>query len=377
MTFRFIHTADWQLGKPFANFPPDLAGELSAARFSAIERIAGIARGNNASHVLVAGDVFDGEDLPNATLRRGLERMSEFDNVVWVLLPGNHDPARPGGVWDRMQRFGFPRNVVAALSAAPLTLADRVALLPAPLTTKNPGRDPTAWMDTAATPEGVLRIGLAHGSVQGFGSDGESSVSISRDRAAAAGLAYLALGDWHGLTRLTAETWYSGTPEPDRFPSNEPGYVLAVSIEARNTIAVEKIRSAHFDWTKTSGVVNSFSDIQALEGSLAGRGLAPGRSLVSLTLSGSLSLSEHADLDGWQEVWSARLRHLDLDRRDLAVRPTDADFESLGADGPLVEAARLLAAAAADPAHPDHVIAPLALQRLFGFASEAAREGVS
>jgi hypothetical protein len=76
-------------------------------------------------------------------------------------------------------------------------------------------------------------------------------------------------------------------------------------------------------------------------------------------------------------VWSARFRHLELDRTELAVRPNAADFESLGTDGPLVEAARLLAAAAADPAHPDHVIAPLALLRLFGFASEAAREGVS
>jgi len=43
MTFTFIHTADWQLGKPFANFPSDLAGELAAARFSAIGRIAAIA----------------------------------------------------------------------------------------------------------------------------------------------------------------------------------------------------------------------------------------------------------------------------------------------------------------------------------------------
>ena len=76
MTFRFIHTADWQLGKPFANFPPDLAGELSAARFTAIERIAEIATQRGASHVLVAGDIFDSEDLANATLRRALERMA-------------------------------------------------------------------------------------------------------------------------------------------------------------------------------------------------------------------------------------------------------------------------------------------------------------
>lgn len=92
MTFRFIHTADWQLGKPFANFPSDLAGELSAARYGAIARIAAIAQQRGAAHVLVAGDVFDAEDLTNTQLRRGLERMAEHAALTWVLLPGNHDP---------------------------------------------------------------------------------------------------------------------------------------------------------------------------------------------------------------------------------------------------------------------------------------------
>ena len=97
------------------------------------------------------------------------------------------------------------------------------------------------------------------------------------------------------------------------------------------------------------------------------------RSLVNLTLKGSLSLSEHAALDAWFETWSARLRHLDIDRSAVAVRPTSSDFDSLSASGPLVEAAQLLSAAAADQTHPDHTNAPLALQRLFGFAAEAAR----
>ena len=373
MTFRFIHTADWQLGKPFANFAPDLGGELSAARFSAIERIAGIAAAHGAAHVFVAGDVFDAGDLPNAQLRRALERMAEHPGLTWVLLPGNHDPARPGGVWDRIERFGRPANIVAVRDDAPIPLTSTIALLPAPLTSKNPGRDPTQWMDAAATPEGVLRIGLAHGSVQGFGSDGESSVLIARNRAATAGLAYLALGDWHGVTRVAGDTWYSGTPEPDRYPNNEPGYVLAVTVDGRSSASVEKIASAQFTWAKASAALRSLPDLAALETTLTALG-APGRLLVRLTLTGSLSLTEMVALDGWQETWSARLRHLEADTSGLAVRPATTDFESLGADGPLIEAARRLATIAADPVHPDQASAPLALQRLFGFAAEAARE---
>lgn len=375
MTFRFIHTADWQLGRAFGNLPPELAGELSATRFSAIERIAGIAAAKGARHVLVAGDIFDAEDLPNTTLRRAFERMAEHAAITWLLLPGNHDPARPGGVWDRVQRFGVPGNILCLRDDAPVQVSNGVYVLPSPLTSKNPGRDPTQWMDTCVTPEGALRIGLAHGSVQGFGSDGESSVLIGRNRAETAGLSYLALGDWHGVMRVGPQTWYSGTPEPDRFPNNEPGHVLAVTVEGTAAASVEKITSAQFTWARTSAALRSSSDLTALETTLASLGTTPSKLLVKLTLTGSLSLSEHADLDAWRETWQARLGYLDVDSTALAVRAVDRDFENLGAEGPLVEAAHSLAALASDPTHPEAASAALALQRLFGFAAEARREG--
>ncbi len=239
MTFRFIHTADWQLAKPFANMPPALAGELGAARLGVIARVALIARNEGAAHVLVAGDVFDGEQIESATIRRALEQMRQAAPVTWVLLPGNHDPARVGGLWERIARIGVPDNVMVLNEAKPFALSPQAIILPAPLTSKNPGRDPTEWMDHAATPPGVLRIGLAHGSVHGFGSEGESSVPLARDRAARAGLAYLALGDWHGAKQIDARTWYSGTPEPDRFKENESGNILAVSVEGGALPAVD------------------------------------------------------------------------------------------------------------------------------------------
>ena len=44
MTFRFIHSSDWHIAKPFRRFEPALAGELAAARLGIIARIANIAR---------------------------------------------------------------------------------------------------------------------------------------------------------------------------------------------------------------------------------------------------------------------------------------------------------------------------------------------
>ncbi len=383
MPVRFIHTADWQLAKPFANMPPLLAGELAAARLSVIARIAAIAHAEGAAHVLVAGDVFDSDLIESVTIRRALEQLRQETAVTWVLLPGNHDPARAGGLWERIGRLGVPDNVVLLADQKPFALSPDATILPAPLTSKNPGRDPTAWMDHAETPPGVLRIGLAHGSVHGFGSEGESSVPLARDRAAKAGLAYLALGDWHGAKEIDARTWYSGTPEPDRFKDNDAGNVLSVSIDGTAPPHVKKIASAHFNWLHIGRAVRSIADVRSIDSQVAALSDAASRVLVDLKFTGALTLSEYAELETWKHLFEGRVRHLELDQSALALAATREDLESLdrvaGADGAqngvLTAAATYLASIAQDPSHPQKEAAGLALRRLFAFAAEEREAG--
>ena len=86
------------------------------------------------------------------------------------------------------------------------------------LTRRHALGDPTESMDGLGTPEGAIRIGLAHGSVTSFGSDPDATHNlIAHDRADRADLAYLALGDWHGAQQVGPRSAYSGTPEPDGF----------------------------------------------------------------------------------------------------------------------------------------------------------------
>ena len=77
MAFTFIHTADWQLGKSFGQFPPETAGALRLARQDVIPRIAKAARDAGAKHVLVAGDVWDSKIPSNTTLRQPLAILGE------------------------------------------------------------------------------------------------------------------------------------------------------------------------------------------------------------------------------------------------------------------------------------------------------------
>src|SRR5690606_10961405 len=220
--FRFLHTSDLHIGKRFGNMPEDVRGRLREARHSAITRLAEQARVNGAEAILLAGDTFDTETPTPAMLRQALAAMHQQSDMRWVILPGNHDSLLADELWTGAGRV-LPDNVALATAAEPMALRPGVVILPAPCTTRRPGRDLTEWMDSATSSDGEIRIGLAHGPIQGFSEEGGASDVIAPDRAGRAGLDYLALGDWHGQIRVNERTWYSGTPEPDRFKHNAPG----------------------------------------------------------------------------------------------------------------------------------------------------------
>ncbi|MFN9971518.1 MAG: exonuclease SbcCD subunit D, partial [Phycisphaerae bacterium] len=102
---RFLHTADWQIGRMPSQFDPDDASALSDARFAAVERLARLAQAQRVEAVLVAGDVFDSQTVSAKTIRRLFNAMAAYGGP-WLLLPGNHDAALGESVWTRARRDG-------------------------------------------------------------------------------------------------------------------------------------------------------------------------------------------------------------------------------------------------------------------------------
>ena len=65
----FIHTADWQIGKPFAGIADAHKRALvQQERIEAIKRIGRVAQENRAEFVLVAGDLFDSPSADRGTV---------------------------------------------------------------------------------------------------------------------------------------------------------------------------------------------------------------------------------------------------------------------------------------------------------------------
>ncbi|RZS46760.1 metallophosphoesterase family protein [Sphaerotilus mobilis] len=333
----FLHTADWQIGRLYASLPPENAVPLADARIACVERLAALAAEQAVDAVLVAGDVFDAQNVSDRTVRRLFNAMARWTGP-WVLIPGNHDAALAESVWTRARRLGVvPDHVHLCLTPEPLLLPDiGLALLPAPLTQRHTHSDLTAWFDAAETPAGLLRIGLAHGSVQGLlAEEIDSANPIAPDRAERARLDYLALGDWHGCKRIDARTWYAGTPEPDRHKDNGSGQALRVDIAAPGAEPqVRALATGRHRWRAIEATLAVPSD---LDGLLAQLDALAADDVVDLRVSGALDLAAHGRLREALARAEACCRHLGLDLAALRLSPTDEDIAALKADGYLGE----------------------------------------
>jgi len=374
MNFRFIHTADWQLGRPFAQFESELAAQLADARLGVIERIAKVAQDEDVKHVLVAGDVWDIASPSDKLLRQPLDRMRTTDAATWWLLPGNHDPAEPHGLWDRLHAIGLPDNVRPLTQATPVSLSDNVTLLPAPWMSKAPGRDLTAEFGSVSTPPDTLRIGLAHGGTCSFFDQSPQSAAIAENRAAAAGLDYLALGDWHGVQQVDERTWYAGTPEPDRFPNNEPGSVLVVELAKGELPIVKPVKTALYTWTRDRLDCQDGVDPCAEATALFDTHGPRHRRLSRLELHGALRLDTRMRFLSFLEQERQSLAHLRLKSSGLLSLADPDALDEIDREGTLRDTATNIVAVMNDEDRPEdeRATAHRALDYLAAFAAGLA-----
>ncbi|MBA3477732.1 MAG: DNA repair exonuclease [Lautropia sp.] len=330
---RFLHTADWQIGRTYQRFAPDDAAFLAEARLATVERIARLAAQRRVDAVLVAGDVFDAQTVSDRTVRRLFNALAAFGGR-WLMIPGNHDAALAAGVWTRARQLGCMPGNVHLLERPCLTSFEDLGfvVLAAPLTQRQTHSDLTAWFDDVTSPAELVRVGLAHGSVGGIlPGTVDSPNPIAPDRASTARLDYLALGDWHGTRRVDGRTWYSGTPEQDRFKDNDPGNVLQVEIAGPSVEpVVEAIPVGTFRWHEWERRIGIPTDVDELERDLAS--LAAGDVAV-VRIDGKVDLNQQLRIRRLLGIAQGRVRALEADLSQLRLSPTEADIAALAADG--------------------------------------------
>lgn len=345
-TMKFIHTADWQIGKPFAGVADAHKRSLvQQERIEVIKRIGRVAQDNGAAFVLVAGDLFDSPSADKATVSAACSAIGQI-GVPVLAIPGNHDHAGPGSVWEQpffqREREALAPNLSVLLDAVPLELESSV-VLPCPLLRRAVMVDPTDWLRATEAYAGLApdkpRIVLAHGSTQMFSGQwaddeegGAASNLLDLSRLPATEIDYIALGDWHGSKQIDAKAWYAGTPELDRFPKggeHDPGNLLIVEARRGGIPQVTRIMTARLKWNDLLFDLAGDESLNTLQERLTALlGSRANEDLLRLTLTGAVGIEAANRLEQLIESLVARLLRVKMTNRTL-IAPTEAEVQAL------------------------------------------------
>ena len=139
---RFLHTADWQLGMTRHFLAGDAQPRYSAARRDAVAGLGALAAEVGAEFVVVAGDVFEHNQLAPQVVGQSLEAMRAIGIPVY-LLPGNHDPLDASSVYtSALFTAERPDNVVVLDRAGVHQVRPGLEIVAAPWRSKAPDHRP-------------------------------------------------------------------------------------------------------------------------------------------------------------------------------------------------------------------------------------------
>jgi DNA repair exonuclease SbcCD nuclease subunit len=381
---RFLHTADWQLGMTRHFLAGDAQPRYSAARRDAVAGLGALAAEVDAEFVVVAGDVFEHNQLAPQVIGQSLEAMRAIGIPVY-LLPGNHDPLDASSVYtSALFTAERPDNVVVLDRAGVHQVRPGLEIVAAPWRSKAPTTDLVAEVLEDLSPASVTRVLVAHGGVDVLDPD-RNKPSLIRlagldDALARGAVHYVALGDKHSLTEVgnSGRVWYSGSPEVTNFDDVEsnPGHVLVVEIDEsdpRGAVSVTARDVGHWRFVTLHRQVDTSRDVADLDINLDLM-TEKDRTVVRLALTGSLTVTDRAALDALLDRYARLFAWLGLweRRTDLAVIPADGEFTDLGIGGFAAAAVEELVATAREGDAESAVDAQAALALLLRLADRGA-----
>ena len=341
MQTRFMHTSDWQLGVTRQFLNADSQALWAAARFDGIRNLGRIAKEDGGEFIVVAGDIFESNQVDRRTVLKACEVMAGIPIPIY-LLPANHDPLDAGCVFGSKTWIERKPPHVHVLDAPgrPVEVRPGVEVVGAPWTSKRPLTDlvAAAAANLTSSPD-VLRVMVGHGAVDTLSPDRDNpaviQVDVAKQSIQEGRYQYLALGDRHSYTSVGASgrIFYSGTHETYDFDEIDPGKVLIVDLGTEE-VTVTPRQNGVWRFPVHEAQISTIEDVEALSRHLEAMPDKE-RTILKLGLVGTLGIQAHARLEEVEnhakDLFAAVVRS--GSRSEMVVMPDGADFENLSLAG--------------------------------------------
>jgi DNA repair exonuclease SbcCD nuclease subunit len=320
---RILLCSDLHLGMKFAGYP-DVQEKLVEARFACLERVVAEANDSRCDLLVIAGDLFERVRVVSRDIERAAAALRGFQGRLAVVMPGNHDYVAPDDeLWPRFaDACGDTALVLDQPRPYPLEHFDLDACLyPGPCTSKHADVNAIGWVRAASRDPAVRhRIGIAHGSVEGFSPDFDGRYyPMSMRELTEAGIHLWLLGHTH--VRFPAApgardtVFCAGTPEPDGFDCRHEGSAWLLELDEKNAVSARAVRTGAIRFREESVDVRQASDL--VKAVRLSEDPEAARCVLRLHLKGSVSRETRESLGAMRARMAPSFLHLDLRSDEL------------------------------------------------------------
>jgi DNA repair exonuclease SbcCD nuclease subunit len=341
-SIRFIHSSDWQLGMTRAFLSEEAAPRFAQARIDAITRLGELAKQHDAAFIVVAGDVFESNQLSRQTVLRTLDALEALPVPIF-LLPGNHDPLDASSIFLTAEFTNASDHIIVIRDTQPIPVPGLAGteVVGAPWRTKHPSSDLCADLVAELKPVvNTIRVAVGHGQVDTLSPDKSRPEIIDLATAEAAiedgRIHYLALGDRHSLTDVstTGRIWYSGAPVATAFDEIDPNKALLVELDSTGRCEVRPLQVGDWLFITEQQDLNGTEDFDRIK-SLLTNLPNKARTIVKMGFTGAINLATAAQLDELFDTQAESFASIRKRKRttDLAIVPDELDQDSVALSG--------------------------------------------
>jgi len=241
---RLLHTADVHLGARFLSLGDKGAAQRQQIK-AAFKNLVSLAIAEHVDIVLIAGDLFDANQQPQANVDLAVEQFALLAtaNIPVCLIPGTHDCFDSSSIYRKVDFPGKCPNLTLFLDPGwnhrefptlGLTVYGKPNLSNRSYNSPLEGLTPLT--------QSRYHVAMAHGSFNIPGQFAEDDYVFTADQIQSSRMHYLALGHWHSPYACSDKgvlAWYSGSPEVIATDQKQPGSVLLVTLPDSGAAQVE------------------------------------------------------------------------------------------------------------------------------------------
>lgn len=275
---KLIHTADIHLDSPICGVANPTERRLEL--LGALNNLAEYAKNNKAEAIIVAGDLFDGNNTSEQTVKSFAEIVRN-SRATWFVLRGNHGGSAPYSYAEKIPNVKFFGNGWTPYSLGNVTVCGREL-----------GADDVSYWQQLHLDPSRYNILVLHGDI-----DEPSYGFIDKSAIASCGAKYVALGHRHAFCQHRfgkVRACYSGVLEPRGFDECEQtGFVEIDTDSDVIKFVPQSIRSIVTKTLDVSGIENDVALERAVLDSVAD---VSSRNYLNFVLRGEINEGLHTVL---------------------------------------------------------------------------------